>query len=116
VNVVRVWERNLPVKQPAAGFWLQRAQKKRKWIICALRRWVNGPLFCGNRGANGKRLNRHEGTVLEAFLKYHLAVDQGEQGVVFAHPYVNARVVLGAALAHEDVTRSGSLPTENFYA
>ncbi len=78
---------------------------------------VNEPLLSGNRGSGGgKRLNRYEGTVLEAFLEYHLAVDQGEQGMVFAHPYVGARVVLGAPLTHEDVTRFGRLPTEDFHA
>lgn len=77
---------------------------------------VNVPLLSGNRGGNGKRLNRYEGAVLEAFSEYHLAVDQGEQGVVLAHPYVNARVVLGTALTHDDVARSGRLSTENFNA
>jgi len=74
------------------------------------------PLFGSYGSGNFERLNRHEGTVLEAFLEDHLAVDQGEQGVVFAHPYVNTRVVLGTALTHDDVARPGSLTTENFYA
>jgi hypothetical protein len=100
-----------------AGFWLQRAQKKHKWIICAFEDGVNVPLLGGNRGnGGGKRLNRYEGTVLIALLEYHLAVNQGKQGVVFAHPYVIARVVLGATLTHDDVARSGSLSTENFNA
>jgi hypothetical protein len=78
---------------------------------------MNVPLLGGNCGrSGGKRLNRYEGTVLEALLEYYLAVDQGEQGVVFAHPYVDARVVLGTPLTHDDVTSSGSLSTENFYA
>ncbi len=77
---------------------------------------INVPLLGGNCSSSGKRLNRYEGTVLEALLEYYLAVDQGEQGVVFAHPYVDARVVLGTALAHDDVARSGSLSTENFNA
>ncbi len=74
------------------------------------------PLLSGNCGGGDKRLNRHEGTVLEAFFEYHLAVDQGEQGVVFTHPYVNTRVMLGTPLTHDNVTSSGSLSTENFYA
>ncbi len=78
---------------------------------------VNVPLLGGNCGSSGgKRLNRHKRTVLEALLEYHLAVDQGEQGVVFAHPYVDARVVLGAPLTYDDVARPGSLSTENFNA
>ncbi len=77
---------------------------------------INVPLLGGNCSSSGKRLNRYEGTVLEALLEYYLAVDQGEQGVVFAHPYVDARVVLGTPLTHEDVTRSGRLTTEDFHA
>ncbi len=78
---------------------------------------VNVPLLGGNRGSSGgKRLNRYEGTVLKALLKYHLAIDQGKQGVVFAHPNVNTRVVLGTALTHNNVACYGSLPTEDFYA
>ena len=74
------------------------------------------PLLDCYGSGNFERLNRHERTVLEAFLEDHLAVNQGKQGVVFAHPYVNARVVLGTALTHDDVARPGSLSTENFYA
>ncbi len=77
---------------------------------------INVPLLGGNCSSSGKRLNRYEGTVLEALLEYYLAVDQGEQGVVFAHPYVHARVVLGAPLTHDNIASPGSLSTENFYA
>jgi hypothetical protein len=77
---------------------------------------VNVPLLGGNRDGSGKRLNRYKGTVLEALLENHLAVDQGEKGVVLAHAYVNAWVVLGTALTHNNVACYGSLPTEDFYA
>ena len=74
------------------------------------------PLLGSYGSGNFEGLHRYEGTVLEAFLEDHLAVNQGKQGVVFAHSYVHARVVLGTALTHDDVARPGSLSTENFYA
>jgi len=44
------------------------------------------------------------------------AVCLGEQGVVFAHSNVNARVESGAALANKDVARNNDFTTEFFHA
>lgn len=43
---------------------------------------------------------RYYGFVALFFLELNYAVDQGEQGVVFAHTYVQAWMVAGATLTH----------------
>src|SRR5690606_20013403 len=46
----------------------------------------------------------------------HLAVHQGEQGVVTAEADAGTRMELGAALAHDDVAGADGLATENLHA
>lgn len=48
--------------------------------------------------------------------EYHNAVDEGKQGVVLAHTYIKARVVLCATLALDDVSGFAFGSTEDFYA
>lgn len=51
-----------------------------------------------------------------AFGELYGAVHEGVESVVFAHAYVEARVVYGAALALDDVAGFGKLATEDFHA
>ena len=46
----------------------------------------------------------------------HLAVLQGEQGVVAALAHVDAGVDVGAALAHQDITRQHKLAVAALHA
>ena len=60
-------------------------------------------------------LHVHVRTVLSPFFEHYGAIRQGEQRVVFAEPHIDAGVVLGAALPHNDVTRNYGLSAEFFY-
>jgi len=53
-------------------------------------------------------------SVLVGFLEFDNAIAQGEQGVVFTHTNVLARIVDGASLADDDVASLGELTTEDF--
>ncbi len=46
----------------------------------------------------------------------HDTVDKGEEGVVFTHTYVEARMMLSAALALDDVAGFALRSTEDFHA
>ena len=66
------------------------------------------PLFHGQ--------DADEGAVLAAFVELHHAVDEGVEGVIFAHTHVLAGVVDGATLADNDVAGHALLTTENLNA
>ena len=51
-----------------------------------------------------------------AFGELYGAVHEGVESVVFAHAYVEARVVYGATLTFDDVTGFAVLTTENLYS
>ena len=54
-------------------------------------------------------------TVVRLLAELDDAVGQGKQGVVLADADVDARMVLGAALTHEDVASNALLTTKDFY-
>ena len=54
-------------------------------------------------------------TVVRLFAKLDLAVGQSKQGVILAHSYVLAWVVLGSALTDEDVSCNALLTAKDFY-
>src|SRR5690606_14462207 len=49
------------------------------------------------------RLHRDENTVVRPAAELDTPLDEGEEGVVAAHADIVAGVVLGAALAHQDI-------------
>ena len=58
----------------------------------------------------------HKGFVALLLLKFHDAVALGVQGVILAHADVLARIVLRAALTHDDVASDSGLSTEKFHS
>jgi hypothetical protein len=64
----------------------------------------------------GKRFYRNVGFVVSLLLEVHYAVNQGKQGVILADAYVGSGVVLGAALANDDVAGNGALTSKDLHA
>ncbi len=64
----------------------------------------------------GYRYNIDELTAVAAFSETYCAVDKCIECVVFAHTYVEARMVYGAALTFDDVTGFCKLAAENLDA
>ena len=62
------------------------------------------------------RVDGDERLVVFLFHELNDAVALGIEGVVLAHTDVLARVVLGAALTHDDVACDGCLSTENLHS
>src|SRR5579883_1239241 len=62
--------------------------------------------------ASAGRLHRDVGAAAAALLEGHLAIDEGEEGVVAPHADIAAGMELGAALAHQDVARHHGLAAE----
>ena len=71
-------------------------------------------ILFGDFGFDGKDVD--EGLAFALLLELHDAVALRIQRVVFAHADVLARIVLGAALANDDVARDGCLSTEKFHS
>lgn len=63
---------------------------------------------------NGR--HRNERAVVFAFAEHYGAIDEGKQCVVFAYADVFAGVVLGAALADEDVACFADFTTKNLHS
>ena len=61
-------------------------------------------------------LNVHELTSFLTDREHNDAINECEQGVVFAHTYVQTRVVLCTTLTFDDVTGFALRPTGDFYA
>ena len=64
----------------------------------------------------GRRDDGHVALVSAATAELHHAIREGVKGVVLADADVIAGVVLGAALANEDVARDGDLTAVDFDA
>jgi hypothetical protein len=61
--------------------------------------------------------NAYEFAILGAFyLKHHLTIGSGEEGVVMATTHVFAGVKAGTTLTHDDVTGDNLLTTEYLHA
>ena len=65
-------------------------------------------LFCGGC----LHIHRHVSAALLAFVEANLAVGEREQRVVAAKTDIAARIIFGAALAHENVARDHCFATE----
>ncbi len=55
-------------------------------------------------------------TTFLACSEHYNAIDEGEESVVFAHAYVETRMMLSAALTLDDVAGLAGRPTEDFHA
>ncbi len=61
--------------------------------------------------------HRNEGAAgIPLAFESHRTVYQGEQRMVFAHAYIRARMVFGAALTDNDIAGGYGLSAENFNA
>lgn len=72
---------------------------------------VYGLVFC-----RFDRLHIDELATAFAFREDNCAVDESKQCVVFAHAYVQSRMVNCAALTFDDIARLSELSTENLDA
>ena len=79
-------------------------------MVAGKKMYVMKKLF-GDYTFNG--VDRDERLVVFFLHELHDAVTFGIEGVVFAHTDILTRVVLGAALTHDDVASNGCLSTEN---
>ena len=72
--------------------------------------------MCDGPRLGFERLYRYKRLVVCLFAVYHQTVHQSEQSMVFSDAHVLSGVVLGAALAHDDVAGSGRLAAVNLDA
>lgn len=57
-----------------------------------------------------------DSSLVRRALEFHLAVDEGEQGVILADPSVRSRMKLGAPLANEYRAGTNNLTTKSLHA
>lgn len=109
------WERGLPLFKYHKGSHQLPANLWRGGRGGSLSFSVVGVLL-GSLGHCGRGDDGDEGLVVGLLDELDSAVDEGEEGVVLAHAYVEAWVVYGAALTDDDVASLGSLAAEEFEA
>jgi hypothetical protein len=57
-----------------------------------------------------------ERSVVCLLAEFNHTVLQSEQRVIFSNSYIHARVMLGTALTHDDITSDATLTSKYFYA
>ena len=62
------------------------------------------------------RLYRNKRFTVSTFLESYGSINQGEQGMILAHTYIQTGIVDGTSLADDDVTGFGKLTAKNLNA
>lgn len=62
------------------------------------------------------RLNRNKRTIVLTLTKYHVAIGQCKEGMVFTHTYIVAGMVLCTTLTHDNVSCFSELTAKDFHS